>query len=50
MYHELLHKLHGTTIVNGRQVVHTPTFKVDERKFSNYEAAKVQLKELAFSL
>ena len=50
MYHELLHKKHGTTVVNGRRVVHTPAFRNDERKFSNYETAKGQLKELALSL
>ena len=47
MYHELLHKKHGTTVVNGRRLVHTPAFRQDELKFSGYETAKCQLNDLA---
>jgi predicted metal-dependent hydrolase len=50
MYHELLHKKHGTTVVNGRRLVHTPAFKSDERNFPDYQAVGHQLKELALSL
>jgi hypothetical protein len=50
MYHELLHKKHGTTLVNGRRLVHTPTFREDELKFSDYEAARRQLNDLALTL
>jgi hypothetical protein len=50
MYHELLHKKHGTTVVNGHRLVHTPTFREDELKFSGYEAARRQLNDLALTL
>lgn len=40
MYHELLHKSHGATVVNGRLLVHTPQFRADERRFADYEQAK----------
>jgi hypothetical protein len=50
MYHELLHKKHGTAVVNGRRLVHTPAFRQDELNFSGYEAAKCQLNDLALTL
>jgi hypothetical protein len=50
MYHELLHKKHGTTVVNGRRLVHTPAFQQDELKFVGYEAAKCLLNDLALTL
>lgn len=40
MYHELLHKHHGETWVNGRRMVHTPEFRRDERKFRQYLPAE----------
>jgi len=50
MYHELLHKKHGTMVVNGRRLVHTAPFREDERRFSSYQAARRQLTQLAIGL
>ncbi len=47
MYHELLHKKHGATIVNGRRLVHTGEFRADERRFARYDEVKRQLDEVA---
>lgn len=47
LYHELLHKSHGATWVNGRRMVHTPEFRRDERKFKLYKQAEEWLKKLA---
>ncbi|KAB8314183.1 M48 family peptidase [Tolypothrix campylonemoides VB511288] len=47
LYHELLHKFHGATWVNGRRMVHTPEFRRDERKFKLYKEAEEWLKKLA---
>jgi len=49
LYHELLHKHHGTKWVNGRRMVHTPEFRVDERKFKLYKQADGWLKKLTFN-
>ena len=47
MYHELLHKKHGSTIVNGRRLAHTPAFRAEERLYAGYHEAERQIKELA---
>ncbi len=47
MYHELLHKHQGETWVNGRQRVHTPVFRREERKFKHYDLAQAFLAQLA---
>jgi predicted metal-dependent hydrolase len=47
MYHELLHKKHGSLIVNGRRLAHSPAFRADERQFAGYEEAERLLRELA---
>jgi len=47
MYHELLHKKHGSLIVNGRRLAHSPAFRADERRFAGYEDAERLLHELA---
>jgi hypothetical protein len=47
VYHELLHKKHGATWQNGRQAVHTSSFREDERHFAEHEAAQEALKQLA---
>jgi hypothetical protein len=49
MYHELLHKRHGETWVNGRLRVHTPEFRREERQFKQYDLAKAMLQKLASS-
>ena len=47
MYHELLHKKHGITLVNGRRLVHTAAFRAEERRFAVHEQAERFLKDLA---
>ena len=47
MYHELLHKKHGATLVNGRRVVHGPAFRADERRFADWQTAEKLLNEIA---
>jgi len=47
VYHELLHKKHGATWQNGRQAVHTPAFRQEERRFAEYTAAEKVIKELS---
>ncbi|AFY44517.1 hypothetical protein [Nostoc sp. PCC 7107] len=46
LYHELLHKHHGTKWVNGKRMVHTTQFRTDERKFKFYAEADSWLKKL----
>lgn len=47
MYHELLHKKHGSPLVNGRRQSHTPAFRADERLYVGYADAERQLQALA---
>jgi hypothetical protein len=47
MYHELLHKRHGETWVNGRLWVHTSAFRRDERQFKEYDLAQAFLQKLS---
>jgi hypothetical protein len=47
VYHELLHKKHGIHWQSGRQYVHTPEFRRDERRFEQFEAAEAALNALA---
>ncbi len=47
MYHELLHKKHGSVIVNGRRLAHSPAFRAEERRFAEYEEAERLIHELA---
>ncbi|OUL28139.1 SprT-like family protein [Nostoc sp. T09] len=47
LFHELLHKYHGTKWVNGRRMVHTPEFRSDENKFQLYAEAQRWLQMLA---
>jgi hypothetical protein len=47
MYHELLHKKHGAIIANGRRLAHSPAFRADERRFTEFQEAKRLLHELA---
>ncbi|MBE9007708.1 M48 family peptidase [Fortiea sp. LEGE XX443] len=46
LYHELLHKHHGTKWVNGKRMVHTTEFRTDEKKFKLYAEADGWLKKL----
>jgi hypothetical protein len=47
MYHELLHKKHGSAPVNGRRQVHSPGFRADERQFAQYSEATRTIYNLA---
>ncbi|BAY89176.1 MULTISPECIES: SprT-like family protein [unclassified Tolypothrix] len=47
LFHELLHKHHGTKWVNGRRMVHTSEFRADESKFKLYAEAQNWLQKLA---
>ncbi len=47
VYHELLHKKHGSQIVNGRRIAHSAAFRDDERLFSNWQEAENELGRLA---
>jgi hypothetical protein len=47
MYHELLHKKHGATAVNGRRQAHSPAFRADERQFAQFDEATHHLHKLA---
>ncbi|WP_242054480.1 M48 family peptidase [Nostoc sp. FACHB-190] len=49
LYHELLHKYHGTKWVNGKRMVHTSQFRTDERKFKFYTEADEWLKKLTLN-
>jgi len=47
MYHELLHKKHGSLIVNGRRLAHSLAFREEERLYAGYHDAERQIKVLA---
>ena len=47
MYHELLHKKLGVTMIGGRRQVHTNEFRAAERRFADFDAVDQQLEELA---
>jgi hypothetical protein len=47
MYHELLHKKHGSMTVNGRRLSHSPAFRAEERLFAKYDEAERLILELA---
>jgi hypothetical protein len=47
MYHELLHKKHGSMTVNGRRLSHSQAFRADERLFAQYHEAERLIHELA---
>jgi hypothetical protein len=47
MYHELLHKIHGVKLMNGRRLVHTSAFRKDEQNFKGYADAAARLNALS---
>jgi hypothetical protein len=47
LYHELLHKHHGSRWVNGRRMSHTAEFRRSEQQFKFYEEAHHWLSRLA---
>jgi predicted metal-dependent hydrolase len=44
MFHEMLHLKHQTRVEECRQIVHTPEFRQDERRFNGYDDARAWLK------
>ena len=47
LYHELLHKQHGSQWQGGKRQVHTPAFRRDEKRFKEYDLAQYWLTQLA---
>ncbi len=45
MYHEMLHVKHRCRIHQARIVVHTPEFRLEEKRFEQYREAKLWLKQ-----
>jgi hypothetical protein len=46
MHHELLHKVMGSTVVNGRRVFHSRQFKQAERQFHLFAEAEAFLRRM----
>jgi hypothetical protein len=46
MYHEMLHVKHQSCIRGCRILVHTPEFRADEKRFSEYQSARQWLKTI----
>jgi len=46
MYHELLHKKFGVSVVNGRRYAHTPEFRAAEEKFARHDEAEAYLAQM----
>jgi hypothetical protein len=44
MYHEMLHKVLGTQVINGRHYGHTAEFRAREKKFKEYADAQEWMK------
>jgi hypothetical protein len=47
MYHELLHKKHGSMTVNGRRLSHSPAFRAEEQRFAKYQEAERLIHDIA---
>ena len=47
LYHELLHKKHGSEWKRGKRQVHTSAFRRDEKRFKHYELVQDWLARLA---
>jgi hypothetical protein len=47
MYHELLHKKHGSMTVNGRRLSHSQAFRAEERQFTKYQEAERLIRGIA---
>lgn len=45
LFHEMLHIKHGTEIRNLREIVHSPEFRREERRYEYYEAANRWLRD-----
>lgn len=47
LYHELLHVVHPTRVVNGKRQIHSAAFRRDEKKFARFDEAERWLEKLA---
>ena len=47
LYHEMLHIKHPARLINGRRYYHTSAFRLDERRFPQYEEAQKWLERIA---
>ncbi len=47
LYHEMLHIKHPARLINGRRYYHTSAFRLDERRFPQYEEAQQWLERIA---
>jgi len=43
LFHEMLHVKHRSRVHDSRRIVHTREFKADEKRFRQYEEAKLWL-------
>jgi hypothetical protein len=50
MHHELLHRVMGAQVMNGRLYAHTPAFRAAERAFPDYQRADAFLNQLSAQL
>lgn len=50
MHHELLHRILGVQVVNGRRYAHTPGFRTAERSFRDFERADAFLNQWSAKL
>ncbi len=50
MHHELLHRVLGAQVLNGRLYAHTPAFRAAERAFPDYARADAFLNQLSARL
>jgi predicted metal-dependent hydrolase len=46
MFHEMLHMKHQSRLQDSRLLVHTPEFRAEEKRFAQYDQAKLWLKRL----
>jgi len=46
MFHEMLHVKHQSRVEESRLIVHTPQFKAEEKRFSDYTEAKLWLRKM----
>jgi predicted metal-dependent hydrolase len=46
MFHEMLHVKHQCQVQVSRLIVHTPAFRAEERRYAQYQEAKLWLKRI----
>lgn len=47
LFHELLHVVHPTRVVNGKRLIHSAAFRRDERRFARFDEAEKWLEKIA---